>query len=191
MVEQITSDQVIKFLGAKQPTFTEALMEFGTKYDRGFEWGHRKSKYSGEFTGEKLCTIAVSIMEEGLTRRYENIIATIPQAFSTYCMDPETHLIKHLAAQPHRNLHFRLTTEENWYLADPTFRQFQIEVDPNEMLIGIPVVAQDRLYSIEGRLTPIKPGYLYGQHLRLMKLGDFEGIRPEDYEKLLEVFLSD
>lgn len=189
MVEQITSDQVIKWLRAKQPAFTEVLMGFGRKYDRGFEWGHRKSKYHGEFTGVKLCDIAVSIIEEALRRKYGEATETAPRAFSTCCMDPETLSVKDLASHPHHNLLFRVTEETDWYVADPTYRQFQIRVNPYKMLIGIPAKNQDRLYSIRSTPVSIKPGYLYSQHL-LLSPRDFDGISLVDYQKLLEPFLN-
>ena len=156
-------------------------MEFGTKYDRGFEWSHRKPKYHGEFTGVKLCGIAVSIMDEVLRKKYGGAIETAPHAFSTYCMDPETHQVKDLAPHPHYNLHFRVTEEIDWYVADPTYRQFQIRVNPYKMLIGVSAEAQDRLYSIRSTPVSIKPGSLYSQ------LRDFDGISLADYQKLLEV----
>jgi len=183
MVEQTTSKNIIAWLRVIQPSFTEALKEFGGKHDRGFEWYHRQKVFHGEFTGVGLCDKAVAVLEEGLRRKYPGLIETAPCSFSTNCMDPETLSGKDLAAHPHHNLHFRVHTETNWFILDPTYRQFQIRVNPFKMLIGVPAEAQDRLYSIRSTPVSIKPRSLYSQ------LRDFDEISFDDYQKLLEVFI--
>lgn len=182
MVEQLTSFDIINWLKIRQPIFTQALMEFGQKYDRGFD--------HGEFTGQNLCTIAVSIMEEGLRRKFKENIETSPHFFSAFCVGSKNQF-KSLPARPHYNLHFKVRAETGWFLADPTYRQFHTSINPYEMLIGEKSEAQDRLYSLQSRPVPIRGGYMYTQHLMRMRIGDFEGIRSCDYQNLLYIFSSD
>lgn len=199
-MEELLIPGVIEWLQKRQPDFTHQLAEFGEKSDQGFDW-RRKPPYLGQFTGAGLCAVASGVEEYCLKRRFPGL--EVESYFlHTRFRDLETHTDPIDKPFPHHFVRFRIP-DGNWYIADPTFRQLDIYIDPSQMLNGIP------FYEIEGIYHPqeiyqtaqaenpenadkykprsVKPGYIHAQLQMLIGCKDYFGkIKPKDYQRLIE-----
>lgn len=191
LTDKLSAQEVIEWLQSKQPFFTEELERFGEMWDGRGKDQKRVPPFRGQYTGEKLCSVAVGIIEEGLWRKYGKQVDIRCDFFSAFIQDEYVADLQSLQiATPHHNLRFRISGENLWFIADPTYRQFNIGINPNVMIIGAPLNMFHQLYGInpEDVKTTLKSGYIFRQYLDLIRLKDLDGVNTEDYLRLLAVF---
>lgn len=146
----VSSQEVTTWLRSKQPAFTQALSVFASKIGMGYE-KHWRDAYIGEFTGAGLCGYAATVLGQTLKYRYGPNIDVICCSLYTKFMDLETHNDFSRGLQPrylpHNILLYHASGENGWYIADATYRQLQIRVNPDKMLIGAPLRCGEELYT--------------------------------------------
>lgn len=189
--ERLSAREVIEWLQLHQPFFTAELERFGEMWDGRGKDQKRVPPFRGQYTGEKLCSVAVGVMDEALRRKYSEKLEIRCDAFGAYIQDEQVDDLNLLRiAQPHHHIRFRPRDSNSWFIADPTYRQFNIDVDPNVMIIGAPLNMFQKFYGInpEDVRTTLRSGYIFRQYLNLIEMGDLDGVKRKDYLKLLSVF---
>lgn len=196
--------ELVFWLQSKQPDFSKALELFGRRHNLGIE--RRRRKYAGQFTGADLCSLAVGIQEEALLRRYGRSVQTFSYFFSGHRRDIDTYGDSSPESiMSHWILLFKAADGKGeLYFSDPTFRQFSIGVNPDQMLVGVPAVFIEGIYGAEeiycqklaadpneGRRYQPKTlqGVLFTMNLEAIGFnGVLQGVTEDEYLGLLEVF---
>ncbi|HWA51651.1 MAG TPA: hypothetical protein VG895_01190 [Patescibacteria group bacterium] len=223
----LTNKDIVEWLKPRQSKFSQALQEFARKSEYfGFQKVEAASNYprifqgrtrvpdffkrptkpnQGEFTGSGLCGIASGVLERALIDKYGQNIDVIPFLVRTDDLDIDTGKSIEEGFEPHAHtvLVFKTQKENDWYLIDSTYRQFQMKVKPDRFVIT-PFENINKLYSYEDIIKrsgwkqnlnsspyapqPIQRNYLYQYFSREIagKTSGFDKVSRQDYDKLLE-----
>lgn len=197
-----TTKEVISWLRSSQPAFTKALADFGLKTGWGFDQYSVGTSFR-TFSGAGLCGLAVGAMEEAIGVKYGTSVLTEPYFLCTYRRDA-AYSVRSLQDNTWPHWILRFSVENQWFFADPTFRQFCSSVNPEKMLIGLPVGVLERIYGswkIYESLKKVDPEHvdkylprsktanqMHQINIDDIEAGRIEGITVVDYLKLLRAF---